>query len=663
MEENSPLINWYKTKYTNSKLSPTSKKDVVSNLGELNTLLFLSVLKGEYYRNDFENTLNKINDYIHSITLSESNIIETKIKLEKLIPHYNTFFNGINYNLDKIEDVTNSNNIELDFIYKNYGFIFNLQNKSDELEAIYTWLFAVNLKISVFDEGYVVNKENIIQLSEIYNLISRLDSYTNEALDPIIKKTKLRCALLLYKILRRKLKSLETNYNISEDYKINNIDKEKYTDSYKNKISDLEEFITDNGGKILIKKEVKTIVDNIEKIISEKEEKTIIEIIDNHYKTRSIKSSEEIEKINQKIIDKKVTVEDVIFFTKHYRKKEKFEKWELKRVRNIKDELLLYFENKRNQRNILFINKSNDYPYATVKEHLNNLSLKLFCDEEIKKLDLHFNFKNLQKSFKNIKGEYFNIEESAKDGIKFPSFIIKKTIIESLKKLLEIVKSQSKETLNDEKSGFYELIKQIFYFIYETSNKLETAVTYWEENRLMPIYVEIEECNKSVVFLDSYYVLPSDYLKVLETNKFNISEVKKLETIFYYLLPDNIREEYKKAFKSEVKDYQFSVITIIGLYAGFITYVLGNISLLKVFINHSIGSVLAFMLIFGVVMAFFIISLKLLFSEKQKERKVFLFIWLFAILIMIIVALWQIGELNSSHISSELKEQIKNPNG
>lgn len=646
--ETKPLIDWQVKYLQNSIKEIDNELALISNLSNLNSALFMSVLKGEYYHKNLEETLDETQKkFISKITLTVSStgydILAKKESVIKLIEFYNTFLGNIRYNLDNLEDTISVNNIELDYFYNKHNFIF--EKSDNKIEEVFRWLFVVNLKISILDEGYVVSQHNLEKLNEMYFLIEKLDYNTEEGLGQILVKTKLRCGILLYKILQRKIKSFDDQNVFFNNQKFNKIDKESYFGKTQQKSNELKKFI--------IEQKCGNLIDSIYLHYAKKDYIEAYSII-------------EIEKIQKKINTEgeKIEVEDVIFFTKHFRKVDKISDKQLKKVIEINTRLLSYFTVKQKLINeTIYLDKANDYPYMTVIEHINNLSLKLFCDTKKSILKKEFNYKNLNICFDSIKEEFFRIELNdlvKENSLKFPSFIIKDTVIKSLIEVIEITKNQNTEVLNNEEYDFYKLIKEIFDFIYQTSNKLEKAVLFWEENRLMPIYVEIQTCNKSNVFLDSYYVLPSDYNKVLEKNKKNIQNLKNLETIFYSLIPKSIRDEYKKVFKNEVKEHQYSVITIIGLYAGFITYVLGNISLLKVFINHSIGSVLAFMLIFGVVMSFFIISLKLLFSEKQKERKISLFIWLFAILIMIIVALWQIGELNSSHISSKLKEQIEN---
>lgn len=602
------IIEWKNTHLENAvsniEASIVNLLKLRKNLDDLNNRLFLSISKGEYYKKDIEESLNEIkNSFLDKVnTNGRPSIYLKKVTLLKQIEFYLNFIQSIKFSIDKGEDVYKKSELELNYTFNNHGFIFEQEKNSQEL---FKWLFVVNIKISNFDEGYVVNQINIEKLSEIYFLLDELDYNSTAAYDTIIKKTKLRVAILLLKLFKRKIKTNTKKAIFSNqiDYTdLLQIDNDYYLENINEKLNELENFIK-----------------------SQKCE-SIIKLIEKHYFVKYT-IEETIEEVSQRLIDKKLRVIDVVKFTKTSRKNEINNKILLKKVENIKNDILKYYEDKSvNYHSDFYLNKVNEYPFYLVLEHIKNLELKLFCDKKLNQLSRNFNFNLFVKVYQEIKNEYLNTEnqlntnDKKEKSIKFPSFVLKETLKISILKLLEIVNSQSVNVLNDKEYDFYNKTREVFDFCYDISNSIEKAISFWEENRLMPLYIEIEDCNDLDIFLDSYYVLPSDYNKVIEESKKSLKNLKKLESIFFQLIPNSIREEYTKVFKQEVKENQYNVITILGLFAAFISYVLSNVTIYKSLKDEDISAVFSFMLIFGVVLFFFVASLKLLFSAEKSFK-------------------------------------------
>lgn len=184
-----------------------------------------------------------------------------------------------------------------------------------------------------------------------------------------------------------------------------------------------------------------------------------------------------------------------------------------------------------------------------------------------------------------------------------------------------------------EQSGYEALLDTMFDDAFKNLQFFKDKLIKNKVLALMPLYVAIEECDKQNFFLDSQYILPSNYDDIERRAEKMTKRLIELERIKYYIIPKNIKDSLKGAFKTEVKDHQYSVITIIGLYASFITFVLANVNILPHLIQHSIGAVLAFMLVLGVVLFFFVATLKILFSSEKHfyffDWKVsYVFLWL-----------------------------------
>ncbi len=213
---------------------------------------------------------------------------------------------------------------------------------------------------------------------------------------------------------------------------------------------------------------------------------------------------------------------------------------------------------------------------------------------------------------------------------------------------------------------------------YEYYSKFVNNVKFWEVNYLFPLYIELEICkeNQKKYFFDSYYVLPSDYEELINKNKITIyDKLINFERFTTKILPQNIKNENKRLFedllktekeefKKTIKENQYSQITIIGLYASFITYILANVNVLPFLINFSLDAVYSFMLIFGVVIIFFIASIKLLFSFDKsfiicKQKINYIPVWLISSILIIFYSIYSIGNFNTSKENEKFRESLK----
>lgn len=586
-------------------------------LDEILSALFVSISTGEYYLINLKKSLKDIEkEYIEKINTSNNKVLEDKKEIELLIKFYLFFIQNIEDSLNKKFE-SKKYNFELEYYYKKNDFIYETNQSQDTLLF---WLFIVNLKISFLDEGYVVNDENITLLWEVDHLIQLLISSRNNSYHDLLNSTKLRSNILLYKIIKRNEKSkTESKYLI-------------YNNS-----NDLKEYI-----------------------ISQKAEKIINEI-DKHYFPSSINKENLLTEIESKILNGEIKIHEVVFFTTYFRKNKDYNDNEIRKIKSFIIKLKNNYRGlKLNFNNENYLNKIHEFPCFTVLEHLINLEFSIKCFEECEKIKNKFNFNNLEKTFNELKKSFIKSENEHNEvESKILNFIVKKTYLEYIIELLTICNEQEIENLNDDDNNdFHKLISDIYKEGYKSYFEFRKAVIFWETHRLMPLYLEIENCNENGVFMDSSFVLPSNYQDVLNKNEDIIEKLENFKSLLDKVIPKNIRENYKRVFENEVKDYKISIITIIGLYASFITYVLGNISLLKVFLYHSIGSVLAFMLVFGVVLSFFVVSLKILFSSI-KQFRAFTILWFVVIIAMIYAALFLINEFKDVKISKETSKKIE----
>jgi hypothetical protein len=154
----------------------------------------------------------------------------------------------------------------------------------------------------------------------------------------------------------------------------------------------------------------------------------------------------------------------------------------------------------------------------------------------------------------------------------------------------------------------------------------------------MPTYIEIEKCidNTQKVFSDSQYILPSDYDGLVEKYEDYKDKINDAERIRFYIVPKTIKKGFKDEFKKEVKEHQYNIITIIGLYAAFVTFILSSGNLLAKSPEFSMGNILPSIIVIGFVLFYFIISLKILFTEPKPFFTGWKLVWLICSLVVLL---------------------------
>lgn len=575
----------------------------VSGFDKLETLIFLSILEGEFYFASCKDFLSTIKEKLKKLkNPSNGDRIAT---IEKMLFDYT-------YLKDYIES-RSSNSFQKKIF--NFEIERNLVIRS-EADYNFLWLFSLNVKLAEIDEGYASDEQNIATLLQYYhdlNLVVKGNYLTNQI--SITLQLKLKCALLLFKIIKRLKKTDNIDFNV-------------YNDTFN--ISQLEEEIRQNKSGANILAEIRS------------------QYFDYNYDMNEIQKL--ITGANPKIIH-------VHKFTK-YIKKRNFTTVKSDYYSNILKDVLQRFKIKLqniNTESHKYIPQGNEIAYRTTINLIVNSIFRLESQKTINNLQAKFTFSAFEDSFKKIVklfDEYI-IEEDKN----IPNFIIYKLYIQQLIEIIKICKNKDKKILNEDGANFEEVFRTIFDDLYSKLRLYKEKLLLSKEADLMPLYVEIEDCNKDKFFLDSQHILPSNYNHLLKTHDHFTDELKDLERIRFYIIPSNIKESLKDVFKKEVKEHQYSVITIIGLYASFITYVLANVNILPDLIKHSMGAVFSFMLVLGVVLFFFIASLKLLFTTEKfykiKEFKIYyFFIWLLVAIGLTTWALFKIEEYSSIGITN-----------
>lgn len=577
----------------------------VSHLKRLETLIFFSVLEGEFYLSKCQELLDDISEGISSIDISAGGeILESVTRLKIMLDDYSYLKEYV---------VDRSSNVFQKRIF-NFEIERRLSIRKDS-DYDFLWLFSVNVRLAEIDEGYAADPQTIALLVGFHhdlNMVITKRKLTNQVV--VIGLLQLKCNLLLYKILKRVEKTDEIVINISND---------------KFSINDIEEDIQSNlmAG---------TIIDDIKKQYFSYE-------ID-------IDPVLEIAKAgNSKIADVHKIVK--------YFKKAILTKKETESAIVVLERLVQDFSKrlaKINKEDHKYISEANEIAYITTINLVDNAIFTLqsggICDKAAKR----YSAENLRSGYVNLKTKFQNrIKHESQHA---PNFMLYRLYVNSLVKLIQTCDKKARKSFNDHDSGYEELLNEMFDDAFDNLQLFKDKIDRSRELDLMPLYLEIEQCNKYKFFLDSQYILPTNYNRLSSIYESLLKELRDLERIKYYIIPKNIKENLTEVFKKEVKDHQYSVITIIGLYASFITYVLANVSILPDLIKHSMGAVFAFMLVLGVVLFFFTGTLKLLFSTNKYYsifgvRIYYFFLWLIAALLITIIALCKIEDYGNVGIT------------
>lgn len=578
-----------------------------SNFITFRKLLFSSLFSGEYYSPDF---FEKVRTTIDELDLAYENLlVDTKFTKQRyeLARDYLLHFQYLNLFIsNRLRDnySTKIYNFEYEDVFSGTSFF---KEKTISIDDSFHWLFVANIKLSEMDEGYCVDEKTILILSEIYHKLERIDI----SLESFISITRIKCSILLYKIFTR-LKKNKTNKPI--------------------------EYSVFNDDNITLAK----LEENIPSYIIEK--------INAQYHCDEKKEIYSInKKINLLIEENKLSVSDAHSYIKTVKFKKNYTDFEYEKTKKTIQKINIFFSEKIKDTEI------NNISYKTCNYLVLNCGFTLDCNFYIEKLRNQFKYNKLSEYNSLIDESFRNINSIENED--YPNCILNRIYVKKKIEIIEIIKNSNPKELNNEEYDYFSILENIFTNSFNELNNLKSKIRICQKNKIMPLYIEIDNCKlEDKTFIDSQYILPSNYEYLAEGCESDWDKLKIQESIFYSFTPKVIKELNEK-LKKDIKEQQYSIITVIGLYASFITFILANVNVLPELIKHSIGAVLAFMLIFGIVLFYFIASLKLLFTSKKIFKSINNFIlWSIFGLILIISGFIAIFK----YINTDFKKEIEN---
>lgn len=218
----------------------------------------------------------------------------------------------------------------------------------------------------------------------------------------------------------------------------------------------------------------------------------------------------------------------------------------------------------------------------------------------------------------------------------FPSIqlyrIIEKHIIEDV-----FLKIDNLE-INSSPGKFSDFAKEILTKFYAISGEYSRVVQICKDRRLLPFYLTEKECiikidlnveprSKSLL-VDSGYVLPANYdfllrendseiftAKIAETKA--IEKIRNIQSLGFVKTIEKKEKDIVENVERKVKEQQYGIIQIIGLYASFITFVLGSVSIFPR-LERSYSAMLLFMFVFATCISLFVLLLKIVFKSENK---------------------------------------------
>lgn len=232
-------------------------------------------------------------------------------------------------------------------------------------------------------------------------------------------------------------------------------------------------------------------------------------------------------------------------------------------------------------------------------------------------------------SFYSLRSEYYNFKNlytslTQKTRADSPCFSLHRYFCKFSVKIIKKIEDQIDSIDSDELNDLESFIQDIFFNYYNSNNDFVTSLEESEHLGLHSLYLTKEECiltstgepNLDRIFLDSGYVLPTNY-EVLKSEeeraRMKIYDIESL--IFHKIMIKQFSNQLDKV-DLKIKENQVNATQIIGLYAGFVTFTLGSVSIIPKF-EGSISAIFAFLFVFATGLGVFALLLRGLIRPKN----------------------------------------------
>ena len=467
-----------------------------------------------------------------------------------------------------------------------------LEDKSKKEYAAY-FIFLVNVRLAETDEAYLCNRQTLVQLigyAKNLHELSEREAIAYHDKDRIVECVKQKCRFLILKILRRFKRTDSSEFKTSAT-----------TKSLKFSIGDLQNDIA--LFKTLDAKSLKhyfsdPVVGLTNDICLEQMRSLIAS-----GKDSIIGAENEIECIHFLFKFVKNSAKEIIQGTR---------KIKLEDLKKLFTDLLSYYYDKTES-----AKKDDKFNLFSFESAVILTSNALFILEVTEKIERCANIKDCREALKFLQDEFDkNVQELHSD--KAPNVLLYRNYFELLSQclikftfLLENISAEDIPNLE----GLVKQLEEIFQGCYAASTNYVSVINKAIQKILYPTYLSIKECiittdilisisgipdlsekaisqpnnvklegpenvKKLVVpaanlklplnlFIDSSYILPSNYEQLLKNADIKILEIKNLgDQIYHKLFNREINIEtrkFEKKIDDKVKESQWSAIQIIGL--------------------------------------------------------------------------------------------------
>lgn len=600
---------------------------------ELLEYLILSILTAEYYNDFFLVELRKLEALINEIKNAKAtphNILK-KYALRQILDIDNYFYHYKEFKAKLDSSIENDDKIFIELSYLEY-----IKCNDIEISNSTLWIFSANLYLAQLDEGYICNRDTLLDLitfstklnnwikeTEVENNKLSIELLTAQKFDFLILKTLIRFDKTIHKEFvitnKTKYKSLSLDTEIEFKFSKEDIINRNNNALIKNKF--IEEFLVKS--EFIYDASKLSLADLSNKIKLTKllkKELSDIKIYDIHFLCKIIKHNTS-DIINGKYTN--ITIISVVDFLK---------------------KVVTYYEAKCAEES-----KVNKYSNYSGLNLLINSITKIELEDEKCKISEITNINEIAKIISNrtalikarsLEFEMNNSENDISSNKFNPAFQFGRFIAIYLKNLGEVlIQNIQSKNINIYDKNFHIITSEYKNIVAKIISHLEKCIINIDEakdRKALPIYVSLKEClvedidvfinNNNVeekvnIFLDSSYILPANYEHLYKCIRADISLVRNSEFEFYNTISRNyynsFEEKNKIEFDKTIKENQVNAIQVIGLYAGFITFVLGSISIIPKF-EVSYVNLLLFLLVFSTSLCLFVFMLRVLISNKDE---------------------------------------------
>lgn len=526
----------------------------------------------------------------------------------------------------QITDITLNREIEL--LYKEL-LLHKVNNNSEQTILGLRWVTLLNFKIFLIDEGYSCDD---VQIKEIEVIFEDIKQYISEKdkgtiinfIKNLLDFLSLKVQYLLYKIYFR----LGKNDEVIHDTLIGDMSIDTIKNALENGIfKDFVKKIEDHYNYKTKQDCVMYSIANYDNLLANK-------FLGNNFHKNI--TSEDLHNIC-KYIKKNIT-----YITQHKKVPRLIEY--IKEIQNYNYNK--YTFSRINHTNIVLIDRFNSFSYLHQYYISTNIIFLLEFSQFIEKYDNNNNINEFVGYIENI-FEKFEIIKNKPQNNKTPNLHAYRYLFEIFIQFFnKIAESKSVDKYLPHINVLNNSIDKLYKYYIEYQSLIVTA----EKHKNYPYYLHFDEClissdlilykNKIKIFLDSSYILPTNYTylkqesvsfyynltsnfnKILQNitmyKLINIEEVRKQELEEFEKKNIIFKNDIDKRFDDKVKEGQTTAIQITGYFIGIVSIIFSTSKIVPEF-SDTESAVFSFYLALSASLILFSITLSIIIRPRKNR--------------------------------------------